>query len=252
LPARMTALHHKHLHLGAKMVEQDGWLKPEAYGKNGDEVTGVRKSAGICDISPLGKIDIKGAAIDTFFEQAFGSASAARQPGEVRLVASGGGRDSLPGLYDCRLTRDHALRVTAPLPQLPSVLDVPSASNPFRAYVTNVTSVLAAINLAGPRSIEILEKLTQVDLSPAAFPGHACREGGVAKVPALIVRLDMSDEGQSVPAFDLFVGRDYAEYFWEALMEAGKEFGIQPFGVKAHAALHTLSAHDAPRARGRR
>jgi sarcosine oxidase subunit alpha len=237
VPAKLTALHRKHLQLGAKMVERDGWLRPESYGREGEELNVVLSRAGLCDVSPGGKIDIKGREVDAFLERAVGTAAVARRPGEVKLVASGATKPAMPVLYNARLTRDHALMVFLPTLQLASVLDIPADASPVSAYATNVTSVLAGVNLAGPQSTAVLEKLTQVDLSPAAFPDHACREGGVAKVHALMVRLDVSYGGQRIPSFDLFCGRDYAEYFWDALVEAGSEFGLRPFGVTAHSAL---------------
>ena len=59
-PVALSAIHPKHLSLGAVIVESDGWQRPASYTSAEEEVERVRDGVGICDISPLGKIVVHG------------------------------------------------------------------------------------------------------------------------------------------------------------------------------------------------
>ena len=57
-----------------------------------------------------------------------------------------------------------------------------------------MTAGIAAVNLAGPKARDILSKITSVDLSPVSFPYMACREGTVADVPSILLRVGFVGE----------------------------------------------------------
>ena len=86
--------------------------------------------------------------------------------------------------------------------------------------VTDVTSIYSAILLAGPKSREVLQKLTTLNVRDAAMPEGAARQTRLAHVNATILR----SEG-----FLILNTRDVAEHVWEALLHAG----ARPFGMVA-------------------
>jgi glycine cleavage system aminomethyltransferase T len=223
---RLSPLHYKQIALKASMREYDGWLRAEDYGESAErEAEKALGHVGICDISPLEKLDIKGSNIDAFLEDMLTPKGVPRIPSEV---------SPLPGApdgtaYACRLTKEHALVVGRPKQQelSRSPLDVPGFAPTNRCYLTNVTSVLAGLNVLGPSSTELLGELTQLDLSSHGRQARWCAEAGFAKVRSIIVRTDAS-------SFDLFFGRDYAEYVWDELIHLGKSYSISPFGVAAY------------------
>jgi 4-methylaminobutanoate oxidase (formaldehyde-forming) len=94
-------------------------------------------------------------------------------------------------------------------------------------YVTDMTSVFAQLLLVGPRSYEVLHKLTSLNLE--GLPDLQCLQGSVAHVRAIVQREDM---GQ-VPAFHLLVGCEYNEGVWDAIVHAGHEFHLSALGLKA-------------------
>jgi len=108
-----------------------------------------------------------------------------------------------------QLTPVHSL-VTSPLP-----IDFVASSS-----VTDVTSIYSAILLAGPKSRQVLQKLTTLNVSDAAMPEGAARQTRLAHVNATILR----SEG-----FLILNTRDVAEHVWEALLHAG----AHPFGLIA-------------------
>jgi glycine cleavage system aminomethyltransferase T len=103
-----------------------------------------------------------------------------------------------------------------------SFLDPPSRA-------TDVTSVYANLRLIGPRSKDVLCKLTSLNLSDAALPDLACAQANVAHVHGIVLRKDI----RSIPAFHLLVDREYGESVWQAIVHAGYEFHLCPFGLEA-------------------
>ena len=100
-------------------------------------------------------------------------------------------------------------------------------------WVTDVTSVYAQFLLAGPRSRDILAKLTSLNVSERALPDFGCAQTSLSHVHATILRQDLG----ALQAFHLLVSRDYGEDVWESIMHAGREFHIAPFGLEALAML---------------
>jgi sarcosine oxidase subunit alpha len=183
----------------------------------------------------VGKLDIEGKEIVPVLERLF-SPGVAPEIGQVRrtvprktdgvLVAEGS---------CCRLRSDQALVMTSPgtMAAVEQMFKEYIGAANGCAHLTNLTSALAAVHLVGPCSHELLRKLTALDLSPLQFSNLTCVQGSLAKVPALIVRADVGNE----LAYEVYCGREYGEYLWDTLMDAGQEFGRVPFGLAAYGLL---------------
>lgn len=111
----------------------------------------------------------------------------------------------------------------------------PDLSLPPPVYMTEVTSVYAQFLLAGPRSRDILSKLSSLNLSETALPDLSCAQSSLAHVQAIILRKDLD----RVPAYHLLVSREYGESVWGSVLHAGLEFRLSPFGLQAQ---HFLEA----------
>jgi sarcosine oxidase subunit alpha len=107
------------------------------------------------------------------------------------------------------------------------------------AHVTNVTSGLAAVNLAGPRAREVLAGLTDVDISAGGLPYLRAAQGSIAGVPAILLRIGFVGE----LGYEIHVPAEYGEFLWDTLMQAGQPFGIAPFGVEAQRTLRLEKGH---------
>jgi sarcosine oxidase subunit alpha len=105
--------------------------------------------------------------------------------------------------------------------------------------IANVTAAYAAVNLAGPKSRAVLQSLTDLDLSNAAFPYMGVREGTIAGVPARLLRVGFVGE----LGYEIHVPASQGEYLWETLMQAGAAHGIRPFGVEAQRVLRLEKGH---------
>jgi sarcosine oxidase subunit alpha len=113
------------------------------------------------------------------------------------------------------------------------------AGTNWDAHVTNLTSAMAAVNLAGPKARDVLSSLTNCDLSTQAFPYMACRNAEVAGVPALLMRIGFVGE----TGWEIHYPAESGEDLWGALMDAGQPFGIRAFGVEAQRLLRLEKRH---------
>jgi sarcosine oxidase subunit alpha len=105
--------------------------------------------------------------------------------------------------------------------------------------IVNVTGAYSGMNLAGPKSRAVLGTLTNLDLSDAAFPFLAIREAELAGAPARLMRVGFVGE----VGYEIHVPAEHALHVWDSLTEAGKPFGIRPFGVEAQRLLRLEKGH---------
>ena len=101
------------------------------------------------------------------------------------------------------------------------------------AFVTDVSGAYAQLNLQGPRSRELLQTLTSVDLGNAAYPFRCAREIDVGYARLLCVRITYVGE----LGYELHVPTEHALHVYERLLEAGRAFGLRHAGLKALASL---------------
>ena len=228
-PVALSAIHPKHLSLGAVIVESDGWQRPASYTSAGEETDRLRDGVGICDISPLGKIVVHGDG-EAYLAEGFPQPVPSKPGASGRLQAA---EDSgIQEMVVARLAHDEALLLTAPN-QAPLVIALLESESDRCAHAVDVTSVLAGIKIAGPSASRLLAGVTEMDLRPESFPDMSCAQGSVSEVHGTLLRLDHG----GLLSYDLYFGREYGEYMWDSLMEAGSPHGVTPFGTEALARL---------------
>ena len=101
------------------------------------------------------------------------------------------------------------------------------------AFVTDVTSAYAQINIQGPRSRELMQSVTSADLSNDAFPYRTAREIDVGYARALCIRITYIGE----LGYELYVPTEQAVHVYELLVQAGRTVGLRHAGLKALASL---------------
>jgi sarcosine oxidase subunit alpha len=109
----------------------------------------------------------------------------------------------------------------------------------LNATILNHTSGWTAVNLAGPKSREVLSRLTPLDVSPAAFPYLTVREAEVAGAFCRLLRIGFVGE----LGYEIHCANANAWHLWDALCQAGQEFGLKPFGVEAQRLLRLEKGH---------
>jgi sarcosine oxidase subunit alpha len=251
-PVRRTAMHHRHLEAGARMMQAGTWFRPAYYGGDGDtdgpatiaaEVTNCRNNVGLIDVSTLGGIDVRGPDAAEFVERIYTWAYANQKVGRARYLLM---VDETGVIIDdgvsCRFHDNH-FYLTATTTGVDAVYRTMlfwNAQWRLDIDINNVTAAYAAVNVAGPNARKVVERVCDnVDLSPEGFPYLGVREGHVAGIPARMLRVGFVGE----LGYELHVPAMAGEALWDALLAAGVDFGIAPFGVEAQRVMRLEKGH---------
>jgi len=219
------------------------WLRPQQYEDPSTEVTAVRERVGIIDVSPLGKLKLTGPGVTRLLERIYVNRWNKLARGRVRygLMCNDEGVVLDDGV--CAHVREGEWYMSTTSTGSAGIFEwiqwwVQSGWGEG-VHVTDLTEAYSAFNLAGPRSRAVLRKLTDRDLGNKRFPYMRTRSANVAGVPCRLLRIGFTGE----LSYEIHCPSGYALSVWEALMEAGEEFGIAPFGVEAQRVLRLEKAH---------
>jgi sarcosine oxidase, subunit alpha len=248
-PRRYTAMHAAHVARGAEFEPVGQWMRAWYFPKPGEdmhaavarECLSARRGVAMMDASTLGKIDIRGKDVRDFLNRVYANAWTQLSPGKCRygLMLDENGMVMDDGVTAC-IADDHFLMTTTTggAARVMSWLELwHQAEWPdLDVYMTSVTDHWATATVVGPKSRRVLEKICKdIDLSNNAFKFMDWRAGTIAGVPARVFRISFSGE----LAFEVNVDANYGHHVWEALMAAGAEFGITPYGTET---MHVLRA----------
>jgi aminomethyltransferase len=239
-PLKKTALNATHRALKAKMVDFGGWDMPVEYpGPGGGliaEHMAVRTGVGLFDVSHMGEIQFRGPGALAAVQHITMNDASRLKDGQAHysalltpegtfvddiLVHRLGDNDYLLVVNAGTKDKDYAW-IRQQVGTFPSI------------HVNDYSSYYSQLAVQGPRALETLQKLTKVDL--AAIKNYWFTWGTVAGIPnGLIARTGYSGED----GFEVYIPADVptSEKMWNALMEAGQEFGIRPCGLGARNTL---------------
>jgi sarcosine oxidase subunit alpha len=225
-PVKRSSLHHKHLALGAALEQREGWQQPARYSSAEQELEQLKGAAGLCDISSVGKVSVQGEQLGHLLTAAFPDATELHI-GSLRQVKLGSPSDP----WHCALSRlavDEYLAVT-PTGKNVALVEILEEDPDRCAHVVDLTSALAGVSIAGPSANLLLTNLIDLDLSDAGFPHLHCALSKIAGIHGTLLRRDIA----GLLRYELYFTREFGEYMWDVLMEAGERYGAVPVGVEA-------------------
>jgi sarcosine oxidase subunit alpha len=250
---RLTPMHDWHVEHGAAMYSAGLWYRPMIYGDPGEtveqayvrEARATRETAGIVDVSTLGKIAVQGPDAAEFLDRVYTNTFSTLAVGKARYglmlredgIAFDDGTTWRLGQNDFLMTTTTA-NAGKVMQHLEYFLDVIWPE--LKVTVTSVTDQWAGAAIGGPKARAILAscvKGTAVD--NAALPFMGIVHGKIACVPVMICRLSFSGE----MAFEVYCGADYGTHVWQALIEAGKSFSLVPYGLEALGTMRIEKGH---------
>jgi sarcosine oxidase subunit alpha len=238
---KRTSLHDRHLALGGVVEWSGSWKRPYRYGDWREEYRAVRERVGVMDVGTLGKFLVGGrdaaALLDAVFptriDVAPGRARYVIALDEAGYVIDDGMVSALAdGRFALTSTSGGAERMEAWLRDRADRLGL-------HAHVLDQTSMLGAINLAGPLARETLRRVCDDDVSPEALPHLAHADLRVAGVPCRALRVGFVGE----VSFELHHPRDRGPHLWDTLLDAGRDLGIAPHGLDALDLLRLEKGH---------
>ncbi len=248
-PVRRTPIHAWHDANGAHWEPVGHWRRPYAYPMHGEsvqeavrrEVLATRSGVGLLDASTLGKIVVKGPDAARFLDMLYTNVMSALRPGRCRygLMCSENGfliDDGVVARLDddtwlCHTTSGGADRIHASMEEW-----LQTEWWDWKVHVANVTEQFAQIGVAGPRARDVLGQLgPSMDLGRDALPFMAWTEGALCEIPVRVFRVSFSGE----LSFEVAVPAGQGQALWDRILEAGRPFGITPYGTEA---LHVMRA----------
>ena len=240
LELKKTALNATHRALKAKMVDFGGWDMPVEYGGAGGglmaEHLAVRNGVGLFDVSHMGEIQFRGPGSLAAIQQITMNDASKLKDGQAHysamLTPEGCFVDDI--LVHRISENDYLLVVNAGTKDKDYAWIRQQVGVFPSIHLSDYSAYYSQLALQGPRALETLQKLTKVDL--AAIRNYWFAWGEVAGVPnVMIARTGYSGED----GFEVYIPADVAtsEKMWNALMEAGAEFGIRPCGLGARNTL---------------
>ena len=252
-PERLTPMHDWHVANGATMYAAGLWYRPMIYGQPGEsveqayvrEARAVRDSVGIVDVSTLGKIAVQGPDAAAFLDRVYTNMFSTLPVGKARygLMLREDGLAMDDGTT-WRLAENDFLMTTTTanagkvMQYLEYFLDVVWPD--LKVHLTSVTDEWAGTAVAGPKSRDVLAAcVTGTEVDNATLPFMGIVRGEIAGAPVMICRLSFSGE----MAYEVYCGAGHGTHVWSALMEAGKPFGIVPYGLEALGTLRIEKGH---------
>jgi sarcosine oxidase subunit alpha len=241
-PAKRSSIHGRHRELGARIQWAGDWRRAYDYGDPEGEALAVHLSAGLIDVSTLGKLLVRGPDAGEFLDRLYPNRISTLKPGRVRygVLTSDAGRimdDGTIGRLD-----ERSFYVTTTSSGAGAVEQWFSwwlADWGLDVTLTDITQALSAVNLAGPRAREILTRLTELDCSPEAFTYLDAKQGRVAGIDALLLRIGFVGE----LGYEIHFPAAYGEQLWDAILSAGEPDGIRPFGLEPQRILRLQKQH---------
>jgi aminomethyltransferase len=237
---KTTPLNATHRALKAKMVDFGGWDMPVEYPGSGGgliaEHLAVRTGVGLFDVSHMGEIQFRGPGALAAIQHITMNDASRLQDGQAHysalLTPEGTFVDDI--LVHRLSPNDYLLVVNAGTKDKDLAWIRKQVGARPGIHISDYSSYYSQLALQGPRALETLQKLTKVDLG--AIKNYWFKWGQVAGVHnVMIARTGYSGED----GFELYVPADEATTvkMWNALLEAGAEFGIRPCGLGARNTL---------------
>ncbi len=226
---KRTPFHAKHVALGAKMVPFAGYEMPVQYPTGiHAEHRAVREHCGLFDVSHMGEFMVRGPQAVDFVNYVTTNNVAALAVGQVHYSTILNEQGTI--VDDCLVYRfaDHLMMVVNASNKDKDFAHVSRALSRFDATIEDVSDDMALLALQGPRAVEILQPLTDVDLSTIGYYHFA--EGTVAGMRMIVSRTGYTGED----GFELYHANEYGERLWNALVGTGR---VTPCGLGARDTL---------------
>jgi aminomethyltransferase len=230
---KTTVFNAKHKELGAKMEPFAGYEMPVIYEGIVVEHNNVRNNVGVFDVSHMGEFTVKGEKAFAFLQRITTNDIATLHDGKVlyTLIPNGNG-----GIVDDMLV----YRISAT-----NYLVVPNAANidkdwawfvkqneQFGAEIENISDQISQLAVQGPNALKVMQKLTDTPVLDMEY--YTFKYLTFAGVPDVL----LSTTGYTgAGGCEIYFKNQDADKIWNAVFEAGKEFGIKPAGLGARDTL---------------
>ncbi len=268
---RRSPFHERWASLGACFGEVAGWERPNWYGEPGTrpeyvysfgrqnwfdrtaaECRAVRSAVGLLDQTSFAKFRVEGPDAERLLQRVSANdvGGAVGRAVYTQWLNARGGIEA--DLTVTRLSETAFMVVTAAASATHDMAWLRRAVDGERVAIADVTSGFATLGVMGPRSRELLRRVTAADLSNGAFPFGAAREIEIGAAPVLAIRISYVGE----LGWELYIPTEFARAVLDRVLEAGADLGVRPVGMHAMDCLriekayrhwgHDITSEDTP------
>ncbi|MDP2973722.1 MAG: glycine cleavage system aminomethyltransferase GcvT [Candidatus Diapherotrites archaeon] len=227
-----TPFFAQHEKLNAALTDFHDWMLPMHYGSPIAEHNAVRQQCGLFDTSHMGEIEVQGKDAEKLLQSLLVRDISAMKAGQIRLAAmcneDGGIMDDLT-VY--KFSGEKFWLVVNAGPYESDLLWIKRNAKGVDAKAEGLRSNTAKLDLQGPKAERVLQKLVKENLNEIKY--YNFKEMQVADVGCIASRSGYTGED----GFELYFDSGSSEKVWNALMQAGKEFGLMPCGLAARDSL---------------
>ncbi|SMO42559.1 aminomethyltransferase [Saccharicrinis carchari] len=229
---KKTAFHAIHNRLHAKMMPFAGYEMPIEYTGISLEHLQVRNAVGVFDVSHMGEFWVKGPNALDFIQKVSSNDASNLDVGQAQYAYFPNGKGGIVDDFLVYKYEEEKYLLVVNAANIHKDWDWCVKNNTAGAELENASDAISQLAIQGPKSIDTLQKVTDIDLSKIPF--YSFVKGKIAGVEEVII----SNTGYTgAGGFELYMYNKDAVQVWEAIFEAGKEFGIQAVGLGARDTL---------------
>ncbi|MEX0811694.1 MAG: glycine cleavage system aminomethyltransferase GcvT [Chitinophagales bacterium] len=229
---KKTALTQKHIDLGAKMVEFAGYSMPVIYSSINEEHNTVRNAVGVFDVSHMGEFLITGEKALDLLQKISSNDASKMTPGKAQYSCLPNGKGGIVDDFLTYMIDENKYYLVVNASNIEKDWNWISSQNDMGVEMKNLSDETTLLAVQGPKATETLQKLTDINLGD--IPYYNFTVGKFTGVDDVII----SATGYTgAGGFELYIPNAAAEKVWDAVFEAGKEFGIKPIGLGARDTL---------------
>ena len=227
-----TALTHKHIALGAKMVPFAGYNMPVQYeGVNAEHET-VRNGVGVFDVSHMGEFLLKGPNALALIQKVCSNDASVLFDGKAQYSCLPNGKGGIVDDLIIYRISEEAYFIVVNASNIEKDWNWISQHNNLGVEMQNLSDDYSLLAIQGPKAAEAMQSLTSVDLTNMTY--YTFQYGTFAGIENVMI----SATGYTGSGgFEVYVKNQDAEKLWDAVFEAGAAFGIKPIGLAARDTL---------------
>jgi aminomethyltransferase len=227
-----TALTHKHIALGAKMVPFAGYNMPVQYeGVNAEHET-VRNGVGVFDVSHMGEFLLKGPNALALIQKVCSNDASVLFDGKAQYSCLPNGKGGIVDDLIIYRISEEAYFIVVNASNIEKDWNWISQHNDLGVEMQNLSDDYSLLAIQGPKAAEAMQSLTSVDLANMTY--YTFQYGTFAGIENVMISATGYTGSGS---FEVYVKNQDAEKLWDAVFEAGAAFGIKPIGLAARDTL---------------
>jgi aminomethyltransferase len=229
---KKTIFNSKHHELGARMVAFAGYEMPIEYTGINDEHLSVRNSAGVFDVSHMGEIWVNGPTAKIFLQRVLSNDIGILKPGKAQYTCFPNGRGGIVDDLIVHMLHDEKFLLVVNAANILKDWKWLLSQNKVGTCIENASDHISQLAVQGPRAIDILQKLTSINLRELhSFTFIISEIAGLQDV--IIAATGYTGSG----GFELYCNNSNPLQLWDRIFEAGNEYELKPVGLAARDTL---------------